>query len=288
MKIRTDHTLFKSREKITQRIASFWDQISQAWRQVSGRHIHHGYYDGEAGVSHQEAQHKLMEKLADFAEIQPHIRILDAGCGLGGSSFYLAERYAARVFGVTLSPKQAAIATEEARKKNLSNPRFEIEDTLSLKSFAAHSFDLVWSLESCEQFFDKQLFLQQAFRVLKPGGKLMLATWCSSEDEYKGRQARKYKKLCQAFDLPYMPSMEHYSKILAEQGFKISKQVEWSRHVQPSWEQGIDLAKAYSFMKLISMAGWRGFRFVGQLRRMKEGFENGTVKYGVFCAEKSV
>ncbi len=285
MKIRTDQILLTDREKLRQQIARFWDQISEGWRLVWGPHIHHGYYDKPA-LQH-DAQTLLIEKLAALLELKPALTILDAGCGMGGSSFYLAEHYAARVKGISLSSKQVAMASKLAEEKKLSNPTFQVEDALALTSFADHSFDLVWSLESCEQFFDKKLFLQEAYRVLKPGGKLMLATWCSSQDEYEGRQAKKYLKLCQAFDLPYMPTMSYYSTILAEAGFKRSQQLDWSQFVKPSWSVGIRLAKAYSFFKILSLAGWRGFRFVSQLSLMREGFETGNVKYGVFCAEKS-
>jgi len=286
MLLRTDQALVNNREKITHQIASFWNQVSEGWRLIWGQHIHHGYYEGSAALSPAEAQHKLMEKLADFSGFEPQSTVLDAGCGMGGSSCYLAERYAARVTGITLSTKQVALASAEAHKRKLEQVHFQIEDALNLKSFAPDTFDAVWSLESCEQFYDKRLFLQEAFRVLKPGGKLMLATWCSSADEYQGREAKKYKKLCQAFDLPYMPSIAHYLKILSEQGFQVKQYFDWSAAVEPSWAQGISLTKAYSFLKHLTLAGWRGLRFVGQLRLMQEGFESGQVKYGVFFAEK--
>jgi len=118
MKIRTDQTLALDREKMMQRIARFWDQISEGWRLVWGPHIHHGYYDNQLLSAPSDAQTRLMEKLADFIEPRPAMTILDAGCGMGGSSFYLAERYGAQVTGITLSSKQAAMATEQPSRKN--------------------------------------------------------------------------------------------------------------------------------------------------------------------------
>lgn len=286
MTIKTNQPLINERDALTARVAAFWNQVTEGWREIWGQHIHHGYYEGEAISNDQEAQERLMQKLVDLLDLQPGITILDAGCGMGGSSFYLAERFEAEVLGITLSQKQVDLATQEAEKRRERKLTFRVEDALSMTNIPSQSLDLVWSLESCEQFYDKPLFLRQAFRVLKPGGKLMLATWCSSQDEYQGKLAKRYQKLCEAFDLPYMPSLHYYEKALKETGFKIRQKADWSSAVEPSWKQGIDLAKAYSFFKLLFLGGLRGLRFVGQLRLMKEGYENGMVKYGVFCAEK--
>src|SRR5690348_16837034 len=114
MLIKTDQPIIQHREKITQKIADFWDQISDGWRMVWGPHIHHGYYeDNTQLISPQEAQEKLIEKLTDMIEIKPQSKILDIGCGMGGSSFYLAKKYNAIVTGITLSQTQVNIARKK-------------------------------------------------------------------------------------------------------------------------------------------------------------------------------
>ena len=138
---------------------------------------------------------------------------------MGGTSIYLANKYQAIVTGITLSQKQVDLATQQAHSIKIQNVEFKIEDALSLASMANNSFDIIWSLESCEQFYDKHLFIQQAHRVLKPGGKLMLATWCSDKDEYINEFAKKYQQLCNAFDLPYMPTIKYYHELLNIKGF---------------------------------------------------------------------
>ncbi len=285
-KIKTNSPLLSDRAKITQTIANFWNQISEGWRMVWGPHIHHGYYENNNVLSPLEAQEKLIEKLAEIVDIMPHTKILDAGCGMGGSSLYLAKKYQATVIGITLSDKQVAIATQQAKLENIKHVTFQIEDALSLASFSDNSFDVIWSLESCEQFYDKNLFIKQAFRVLKPNGKLLLATWCSDRDEYEGQLAKKYKKLCQAFDLPYMPSIERYRVLLEKQNFIVKEICDWSTKVAKSWDIGVSLVSAYSFLKILKIAGWRGFRFAKQIKLMQEAFHQQWVRYGVFLAVK--
>ena len=283
--IKTSSPVGPDRSKTTRRIVDFWNKTSRAWQTVWGPHIHHGYFESHRETPVQ-AQEKLIEKLVDFLEISPGAEILDAGCGLGGSSLFLAKKYGACVTGITLSQKQVDIATGLARKEQINNVNFKVEDALSLASFPDNSFDIVWSLESCEQFYDKQLFIQQAFRVLKPGGNLILATWCSGAEEYQGLQARKYKKLCISLQLPYMPTIGHYSKLLQKQGFVTKPAQDWSANVKDTWKVGMASLRKHSLLQIFKLSGWRGLIFGKQVLNMHEAFIQDRIKYGVFSASK--
>jgi len=284
-RIRTDSPVGEDRREITRDIADFWDKTSRAWQTIWGPHIHHGFFEthDETPV---EAQEKLIEKLLALLEISGRDTILDVGCGVGGSSLYLAKKYDARVVGVTLSRTQVDIATRAAGKERIDNVYFRLDDALSLESVPDNSIDLVWSLESCEQFYDKALFIQQAFRVLKPGGRLMLATWCSDADEYQGVQARQYRKLCISLQLPYMPTIAHYAHIIARQGFTVDQAFDWSKHVRETWRVGQDSLRAYSLFQIFRMSGWRGLLFKNQAKMMQEAFDTGRARYGVFLGRK--
>lgn len=285
--IRTDCPLVTNRAKMNATIAKYWNNLSQGWLTVWGPHIHHGYYEQtNNNLSPVQAQEILIEKLIHELALTDSCKILDVGCGLGGSAIYLAEKHQAIVHGISLSSKQISIATQMAHDKKLKNISFTIEDALSLNSFVHDSFDVIWSLESCEQFVDKKLFLEKAYKKLKSGGKLLLATWCSSEDQYEEAQAKQYRKLCQAFDLPYMPTINHYEHLLYQQGFTILKSLDWTEQVKQSWEIGQKLMTAYSFFQIIKMGGLRGLRFSKQLQLMQDAFNKKRIKYAVFVATK--
>lgn len=120
---------------------------------------------------------------------------------LGGSSRFLARSCEnAEVTGVTLSPVQAARATalnrEEGlhprvqnvvanalhlpyafRRKHLSHSQASDRHRLSRDRYADDSFDLAWSLESGEHIPEKEAWLAEVFRVLKPGGTFVCVTW---------------------------------------------------------------------------------------------------------------
>ena len=178
------------------------------------------------------------------------------------------------------------MASRLAKEKRVKKVLFKVEDALSLASFPDHTFDLVWSLESCEQFYDKPLFIRQAFRVLKPGGQFLLATWCSGAEAYEGRQARQYRRLCASLQLPYMPTIRRYAAFLKQEGFLITRTIDWSMHVRNTWEAGLASLRRYSFVEKFRMAGWRGLLFAKGARLMREAFVQDRVKYGVFLANK--
>lgn len=283
--LKTCQPLIQNQTQLTRAVANFWNKTSDPWRLIWGPHIHHGYYEDNVFFTPVEAQERLLTKLADMLDIQTQNNILDVGCGMGGSSIYFSQKYHANVTGITLSHKQISIANELAKQNNINNIIFKIEDAMSLHSFASNSFDIVWSLESCEQFYDKSLFLKNALRILRPGGKLMLATWCSDQEEYEGSLAKKYKKLCLAFDLPYMPTIEYYRLLLGKH-FNIQKVEDWSDAVKKSWDIGISLIHSHSLWRLFKMGGWHGLRFIKQIKSMRNAFKEGRVRYGVFLAKK--
>ena len=273
------------RQHLTKTVAKFWDQISAAWDEIWGPHIHHGYYTADK-VTPLEAQERLIVELSKFAELEDGFRMLDAGCGMGGSSLYLAQKHQAEVIAITLSSRQVEIAQEKVAAAGCSTVEFRVEDALAMSSLDDASFDLVWSLESCEQFFDKPRFLEQALRVLRPSGKLMLATWCSSKETFTDRDATKYKKLCEAFDVPYMPTISTYSQMLKDAGFNLPKEANWKPQVEKSWDIGIALAGEKPLWYIFMRTGLRGVKFLKQLRLMRDAYKQDRLDYGVFLAEK--
>ncbi len=285
--IRTDTPIIDDHTGIMRRIVAFWNLVSDGWQQVWGPHIHHGYYEDGGNITPLEAQEKLIEKLAIIAKIEHGESILDAGSSIGGGSRYLAKNYDARVEGIALGPVQVRLAVEESDRAGVSNGNFRKKDAHSLSIFPDKSFDLVWSLESCEQFYDKALFIRQAHRVLKKNGRLIIATRCSDRDEYEGREARAYRKVCKAFDLPYMPSPDYYRHTIESSGFHLAAAEDWTSYVQRSWDIGISwVGDAYSFVRIPLTVGLKGLKVTRRIRLMRQAYRKNRVKYGVFLGIK--
>ncbi len=109
--------------------------------------------------------------LALFAP-QKGMKILDAGCGTGNFSIKLSQ-LGCMVTGIDISPDMLNIA----RSKNSSDLSVEyLEMDLKHLSFPDDSFDGVFSMAAFEFIAEAEQVYQELYRVLKPGGKLLIGT----------------------------------------------------------------------------------------------------------------
>ena len=99
--------------------------------------------------------------------------LLDAGCGTGNFSLKLA-RQGCHVLGVDISPDMLSIARHKAEQEQLSIEFLEMD--LYDLHFADHSFDGVFTMAAWEFIKDEERAFAEMYRVLKPGGKLLLGT----------------------------------------------------------------------------------------------------------------
>lgn len=276
---------------LNNRIQRFYDASSGLWETVWGEHMHHGYYgvDGTQQKERRQAQIDLITELLDWSQVNHASNILDVGCGIGGSSLYLAQRYNARATGITLSPVQAKRAQERAGELGLSaRANFQVADALNMP-FADHSFDLVWTLESGEHMPDKAKFLAECYRVLQPGGTLIMATWCHrpvNESPLTRDEQKLLDDIYRVYCLPYVISLPEYTEIAANLPLKEMKTADWSVAVAPFWNVVIDSAfTPQAFLGLLR-AGWETIQGALALGLMRRGYESGLIRFGLVCGRK--
>ena len=279
---------------LSEEIKQFYDNSTGLWEEIWGEHLHHGYYgpNGDQKKERRQAQIDLIEEILKWAPIQNPKNIIDIGCGIGGSTLYLAEKYNANATGITLSPVQANRATERAKNAGLDHKtQFHVIDALQMP-FPDNSFDLIWSLESGEHIPNKQKFLQECYRILQPGGTFIFVTWCHRNlDKNSGGQLtddeRKHlAEIYRVYCLPYVISLAEYEQIATEAGFKNIQTADWSKAVAPFWDTVIDSAlNLESILGLIN-AGWTTIQAALSLPLMSNGYKRGLIKFGLLTGTK--
>lgn len=168
----------------TARVRSFYELNGRritgnsAYRDVLGLkslYVNYGYW--MPGCTNQDqACEALADKLAGAAGITVGDRILDVGFGYGEQDFYwLQTRNPERIVGLNVTPSQVEIARQRAVELNLSD-RVDLRvGSATAVPFEANSFDRVVALESACHFDTRQIFFEEAFRVLRPGGVIATA-----------------------------------------------------------------------------------------------------------------
>ncbi len=278
---------------LTSQIQQFYDASSGLWEQVWGEHMHHGYYgaDGKEKKDRRQAQIDLIEELLKWSGVQQAENILDVGCGIGGSSLYLAEKFNAKATGITLSPVQAARANERAAEARLSTrTQFQVADALAMP-FANDTFDLVWSLESGEHMPDKTQFMQECYRVLKPGGTLIMVTWChrptdGSVSPLTADEQKHLADIYRVYCLPYVISLPQYEAIARNLSFQNIRTADWSTAVAPFWDVVIDSAFTPSAIFGLLLSGWSTIQAALSLGLMRRGYQRGLIRFGLLYATK--
>jgi len=280
---------------LSDQIQSFYDASSGLWESIWGEHMHHGYYGptGTVRKDRRQAQIDLIDECLRWANVTQAAEILDCGCGIGGSALELATRFNAKVTGITLSPVQANRATERAEAAGLaadSAPcaQFQVANALQTP-FADESFDFIWSMESGEHMPNKAGFLQECHRLLKPGGKLLMVTWChrptdSLAGPLTAAERGQLDWIYRVYGLPYVLSLPEYQTLTEQTGFRQVQTADWSQAVAPFWDEVIASAFSWQAVTGLIQAGPETIQGALALWPMRQGLYGGLIRYGLLQA----
>ncbi|KAL6772393.1 VTE4 [Auxenochlorella protothecoides x Auxenochlorella symbiontica] len=275
-------------------IAKLYDESSGLWESMWGEHLHHGYYGAEEGTkSNAQAQIDMVDNVLDWAGVQSVKKVVDVGCGLGGSSRHILDRYpGSEARGITLSPVQADRANVMTREAGLGDrAEFQVADALS-QPFPDGSFDLVWSLESGEHMPEKETFVRELARVALPGGRIIIVTWCHrnlapGETALTPEEQTLLDRLCEAYYLPAWCSLADYERLFAAHGIRDVKTADWSVEVQPFWGQVIKSALTTQGVTGLLKAGWTTIKGALVMPLMARGLSMGLIKFVLITGVKA-
>jgi len=232
------------RESIKSFIQRHYDLITPYYLKLWGEHIHHGLWL-KGDETKEEAQENLIRELINLGQIQRNAKILDVGCGLGGSSIYLARHLNAEVLGITLSPIQAKMASRRVTEKKIKNVKIIVMDAENLNLPPDTVFDVVWAVESISHFPHKDKFFKKAADFLKKEGKLVLADWFQREKIKPEEREKFIEPIEHGMLTPKIEAMSNYEDLLENEGLRIIKLEDISERVSKTWDISIKYLKPF-------------------------------------------
>jgi len=266
-------------------VALHYDELDRFYRAVWGTHLHHGYWQS-GDESTEAAILNLSRLIATLAQIATGSRVCDFGCGYGATAQLFAQEYGAKVTGMTISRRQFEVAQNTAGE----NVNVLLCDGLA-NNLPAQSFDALVAIESSEHISDKAGLFQEAHRLLRPEGRLVVAAWLAREQARDFEAKFLLEPICEEGRLPCMATASEYLAMFKAAGFADPEFADLSRSVRKTWS-----ICAYRLIKTIGSNAelrrellrckWGNRVFAKTVFRIWLAYRTGSMRYGVFSATK--
>ncbi|MFZ1258756.1 MAG: methyltransferase domain-containing protein [Candidatus Saccharimonas sp.] len=268
-------------------VARYYSRIGSwaGYNLVLGRSQHAGYWKDDTR-SEKQAQHNYLEELAKLLKLKPDDKVLDAGSGQGYAARYLAETTGAQITGITITPREVVVSEKLSRKMK-NPPKFVFGDYANT-SFPDNHFDVVYVTETLSHAKDMQQTMREFHRILKPGGRVVLADY----EVDTRRSIPKVKELyhfLRKYAGGYGISQQNPGEIstaLEGAGFKQVTELDWSQFTKPTYDRLRRLAKPFSWIHPSSRLAPYFINAVMASHGYSNLYEMGMFRYLVYQATK--
>lgn len=268
-------------------VAGHYDQLDRVYREVWGEHVHHGLWT-RGDESRAEATDALTDFVAARLGVEDGARLVDIGCGYAKSAERIAAARAAQVTGFTVSAEQAAVG--QARTPPRGSVTIHCRDWLD-NGLDGALFDAGYAIESSEHMADKARFFAEAYRTLKPGGRLVVCAWLAKTGASAWEVDHLLEPICREGRLPSMGTREDYAALATEAGFAVAGYDDISARVAKTWTicirrlAGFALTRP-SYWALLVDPRVTNKIFAVTMVRLAWALRTGAMRYGVFVFAK--
>lgn len=149
--------------------------------------------------------------------LEPGQRVLDVGCGTGGSAFFMARHYGVSVHGIDLSSNMIDIAQDRLNREEKiiqEKVTFELGDITKIE-LDMNSYDVIYSRDTILHIPDKEGLYKTFFTWLKPGGVLFVTDYCQGNQKHS-QEFLDYVR-ARGYDLR---TVHEYGEVVLQAGFR--------------------------------------------------------------------
>lgn len=245
--------------------------------------IHYGLWGPETKTD-QQANLRSNHYLVKGCKLTPEWRILDAGCGVGETSIWLAKQFGVKVVGLTICKSHVNLGTEYAGKEGVGHlVEFHHGDFMDLQ-YPDNSFDAVLSQETYCYTSDKVAFLQGVNRVLKSGGRWQCVDGFLTEKILSESDEVIHDAVQQGWLTEPLQRWQDTLKSLELAGFVNIKEINLEAEVAPSTQKAYNTWKF--FRSMFAPSGWAHQKFIEGVLNFHEGLQQGIFTYRLIVGTK--
>lgn len=209
-----------------------------------GLYLNLGYWENARTID--QACEALTELVGKTAEIGPEDEVVDVGFGFAEQDIFWMEQYAPRrIIGLNVTPLQVRIARERVNAVGMADRIDLREGSATAMELPDASCDVVTAVECAFHFNTRELFFAEAFRVLRPGGRLVLADVIRNPPEAgplrRMMQDFTWNAFVKKFAVPRQNAdrSDSYADKLQAAGFANVRVASIRDHIFPGWHQSL-------------------------------------------------
>jgi cyclopropane fatty-acyl-phospholipid synthase-like methyltransferase len=219
--------------------------------------------------------------------------LLDAGCGIGGTSVFVASNYGCRVVGINVSDLQLRQARAYARKARVDHLVKFMKMDYTRTKFEDASFTKVAGIESICYAREKRRFVDEAFRVLKVGGRLVVIDAFLKRAVKSAKEEADLAAFYRGWKVPSLVTAEEFEEQLGSAGFDQIRYADLTGGTIPTAKVIYNMTlPLYPLSILLNRLNPSADNLLGHVKASLSQInlgpynKDGIISYGMFVAER--